>query len=210
MRVVVALILSVCVSNAFAKDDKQQQAEAKFAAMSAQEAFASGFKQQIMNIQMPGTSTWMKPTDLCTDGTSVRTENPVGYCVQWTGKNDDGKSVTVNSYWEAKDLFDTNPASLCSDQDYQILSTKINYTDTKCALWSAKGGDDEDFKTATFSSKSKAEDYGGNAKCVQSQIYTAKFPTAFEVKFYRNSVENNRYLGSHVYAIARCGDAGSF
>lgn len=204
MKVVVALIVGLCVSTAFAKDDKQMQAEAKFKAMSAQEAFASGFKQRIMDVQMPGTSTWVKPTGLCIQGNTVRTVDPIGYCVQWTGKNDDGKFVTVDTYWEAKNVFSAHPASLCSAQVYQILSTPIRYAATKCTMWSAKGGDDDNWKTKYFSSQSKADDYGSNVTCVETQNYTAKFPTSFEVKFYRNSFENNRYLGSHTYGIGRC------
>ena len=203
MKVVVALILGLCASNAFAWD-YQQEAEAKFKKMSAQEAFAAGFKTQIMDIQMPGTSTWVKPTGLCIDGSNVRTVNPVGYCVEWTGKNNDGEFVTVDSYLEAKNLFDSNPASLCSAQVYQILSTPIAYAAAKCTMWSAKGGDEDNYKVKYFSSKSKADDYGSNVTCVETKNFTAKFPTSFEVKFYRNKVQNDRYLGSHTYGIGRC------
>jgi hypothetical protein len=199
MKVVVALILGLCVSNAFAWD-YQSQAEAKFKAMTAEEAYASDFKKEIMNIQMPGTSTWVKPTGLCMDGGTVRTVNPIGFCVEWTGKNDDGKTVTVDNYWDAKETFGST-SDKCSAQVFKIFSTPINYPASKCAKWSAKTSEDG---VKYFTSKSKAEDYGNNVTCVETVNYTAKFPTTFAVKFYRNSLDDSRYLGTHTYGIGRC------
>ena len=205
MKVVVALILGLCMSNAFAKDDYQSQAEAKFNAMSAQEAYTSSFKQRTMSVQMPGTSTWVNGREVCIAGNSVRTINPVSYCVQWTGKDKDGDVRTFDNYLDAKNILKGNVADKCSGKIHNILSTSINYTATKCTLWSAKGGDDDNWETKYFSSKSKAEDYGNDVSCAKNETYTATYPTTFKVEFFRNEVENNRYLGSHTYAVARCG-----
>ncbi len=205
MKVVVALILGLCMNNAFAKDDYQIQAETKFNAMSAQEAYESSFKQRSMSVQMPGTSTWVSGREVCIAGNSVRTINPVSYCVQWTGKDKDGDVRTFDNYLDAKNILKGNVADKCSGKVHKILSTPINYSATKCTLWSAKGGDDDNWETKYFSSKSKAEDYGGEAVCAKTETYTATYPTTFKVEFFRNEVENNRYLGSHTYAVARCG-----
>ena len=203
MKVVVALVLGLCVSNASAWD-YQQQAEAKFDAMSAQEAWNSDFVKHIMNPQMPGTSTWVKPTGLCIDGNTVRTVNAIGYCVQWTGKDKDGDVRTFDNYLQAKSILKGNINDKCSAKDFRILSTPIQYAAEKCTLWSAKGGDDDNWKVKTFSSQSAADDYGSNVTCVNVVKYTATFPTTFKVEYYRNRVENDRYLGSHTYGIGRC------
>jgi hypothetical protein len=200
MKVVVALIMGLCACNAFAWD-YQQEAEAKFNKMSAQEAYKSDFRKRTMSVQMPGTSTFVSGTEVCIAGNTVRTINPVSYCVQWTGKDKDGDIRTFDNYLDANNLIKGGAAGNCSGKVQKILSTPVNYSATKCTLWSAV----DDGEKKYFSSKSKAEDYGGNAVCAKYQTYNATYPTTFKVEFFRNKLEDNQYLGSHTYAVARCG-----
>ena len=201
MKVVLVLLMSLLAANSFADDD-QNQAKAQFAKMSASQAWNSVFKKQIFDFQMPGSSTWINPVyGACIDGNTMRTLRPVSKCVAWTGKNNSGDKVTVYNLVEA------NKCDLaCSATKNAILSSPMNYEANICTLWSAKGGDDDNWQVKYFNTKKDAENYSARAECARWEVVTKALPRNFEVKFFRNELQSHRYLGKHTYAIRSCNE----
>ena len=197
MKILITLLVVLGAVSASAKD-YQDAAQKAFDNMTAEEAFDSNkFKTRVFNIQMPGTSTWFKPsTSLCINGDSVQTTYAFKTCTLWSAK-DDGDTKTFKSKSKAEDW---GSSVTCVASTSQIYSTPINYTVNQCVLWSAK----DDGETKVFKSKYKAEDWGSSVKCVEKAMVAKRMPTSYKMEFYRNKVENDRYLGSHVYPIAQC------
>ncbi len=193
MKVVVALFMSLVVANAFAFD-YQSEAEKQFAKMTASQAWNSGFKKQIMNVQIPGSSAWLNPSaDVCISGNEMHSVNKISTCVAWSGKNGNGDTITI-SHPNPDDNF------TCSKTTSAYVSSPLVYQKTVCTLWSAN--DDGDIKY--FNTKSKAEKAGNNVKCAREESVVRTLPTTFAVKFYRVNFDSQNYLGTHSYAVPTC------
>jgi len=78
-----------------------------FSNMTPRQAFnASHFDQKIMNVQFPGTSTWMNPAkDLCMSGDQLQTVRPRRVCTVWwvdLKENEFGSKISTHTnYYDA-------------------------------------------------------------------------------------------------------------
>ena len=201
MKAILLVAISMLTLNASASEEssKQWEAQVKFDRMSATEAMQSNFEKQTMNINIPGTSTWFSPKSLCVAGSEIRTIKPVATCVRWQGRNDDGDVVQFTNLLKAKDVTGERFPD-CIESTYAIASSPIRYSATKCSLWSAR----DDGEVKYYRSYSDA-DRAGNPTCVERTTSIETIRTTYAVKFFRGETENNRYLGSHTFAVAQCG-----
>ncbi len=192
---VIALMFVSSVASAF---DYQSNAEAKFKTLSATEALAAGYKTRVYSIYMPGTSSWFNPmTELCVNGNTVQTKTPKSYCTTWAATKDGDTRVFTNK--NNADDYGSNVR--CVEETAPVIvGSPIAYTAEVCATWSSI----QDGETKYFTTKNAAENYGGNANCVENKTVNRTIPTTYAVEFYRNSIEDDKYLGSHTYGMAKC------
>ena len=203
MKHLIVLLFVFAAVQSEARDDDQYQdaAQAKFNQMSPEEALDSNFKKQYWNIHMPGSSTWFRPTGLCTDGSTVQTIKPFSKCVKWSAyDSEDGKTKVFSNKGDADDY--GSRVTCVEKTSPQILSTPINYAVKQCVMWEYRNSDGD--KVTTTSTRLKNKHDLNNSDCVQFSMVAKTMPTTFEVSFYRNKIENDKFLGKYRYALSVC------
>ena len=218
------LLAITFTATAFAdRDDNfaQMRAERLFDSMSADEAMNSNkFTKRIWNINLPGTSTWFKPTGLCLTNDKIQTTREIKICTEWSVDLKDrefGRDTAVfDTYGAASRKADSSNArgnAYCSDSFSSIISGDRTRVLQKCVLWGVKMENSARIKE--FRSRVRAEDYAdnsskarGDAFCINKGLVKSTAPTTFRVDFYRKTsgdrYADKKYLGRHVYPIQMC------
>ena len=213
MKLMIAIAVLLTSINLFADSDSAQKlAQRRFDNMTADEAFDSNkFRTRVWNINMPGTSTWFKPsTSLCINGDTVQTVGPIKVCTLWSAKKD-GDVKTFTSKHKAED-YGNNVK--CVDSVSKVYSTPINYSYEGCVQWAVKLKDGFP-KVKYFNYKSQAMNFAedssnaqGNAFCSQEGTIHKTMATTYVMEFYRKvagiNYDDDLYLGEHTYPIASC------
>ncbi len=221
MKTLILMIAMLATSVAFAKSDSQITAEKLFDSMTPAQAIASKkFSQRAWNRNLPGTSTWMGPGNICINGGNIETVKPMTVCNEWRVDLKDskfGKSYkTFTSRSRARNYADESSnakgSEYCSDSELNYYSHPINWQVQTCVKWAVKV---ENGSTKTFTSEAKADNYAeessnakGQAYCIQEGIVNKSFNTVFKVDFFRKTAhdkyDSKKFLGSHKYTYQSC------
>ncbi len=224
MKTLIMVVAMLAASVSFASSDtrdKQQAAEKLFDSMTASQAIASkSFTKRYWNNNLPGTSTWMGPGNICITGNSVQTIVPMTVCTEWRvnlkedrfGK--DYKSFAyqgqANSY--AEDSSNAQGSPYCVDSFKKAYSHPLKWQVEGCVLWAVKR---KDSTPRTFKTEASADNYAeessnaqGQAYCVQEGTINRSFGTVFKVDFFRKTAgdkyDNKKMVGSHSYTYQSC------
>lgn len=200
MKNIILSLLVFVSTSVFANDSYQERAERQFKQMSAEEALASrDFNQQVANIYIPGTSSYVKGTNLCVEGNTIKSLSPVvGACVLWTTRNNNGDRITITSAAEA-----IRREADCVERSSAYLSVPISYN-AEIIVWGARN---DDGVVKTYTSFNRASEKG-TPFVVETRLVSKTVPTRYDVNFYRyvahDRFDNDHFVGKHTYAVASC------
>lgn len=198
-KIFLSLVIFVATT-AFADDRYQEAAERQFKQMSAAEAFASrDFNKQVANIYIPGTSSYVKGTNLCIEGNTIKSITPVvGSCVLWTTRNNNGDRITITNAAEA-----VRRDADCVERSSAYLSAPISYN-AEIIVWGARN---DDGVVKTYTSFNQASERG-TPFVVETRLVSKSVPTRYDVNFYRyvahDRFDNDHFVGKHTYAVSSC------
>lgn len=120
--IVLSLLLIASLSEARGSDAYQKRAQELFDSMSSEEAFYSRhFLKKIGNRSFPGTSSFIKPNNLCVYSNTIQTRTPRKECELF--------GVRTGTSWAYFDSeAEAEAASLNSARDRRIICEKHRYS----------------------------------------------------------------------------------
>ena len=226
MKLLTVLAVLLVATNVFAGDDdrdKKQKAQKLFNSMTATEALESNkFDTRVWNTQLPGTSSWSGPRNICLDGDMIRSKQPYNKCVLWIVNLKEkkfGKDYKEFTYYSqasnyAEDSSNAKGRPECAESVVTEYAHPVNYTVNACVLWGVSLKEKsfgKDVKTFNYYGQAnKFADDSSNAKgnpfCMEKQDVQKSFPSTYKVDFFvkRSDKENSDKLGSYSYPWDNC------
>ncbi len=220
MKTIIVMIAMMVTSSAFAID-YQDRAEDLFDSMTATQAYASNqFTKRHWNRNLPGTSTWMGPSNICISGNTIKTVQPLEICTEWQvnlkessfGKMYKSFSSQGRANDYAEESSNARGSAYCVSSYKNYYSHPINWQERGCVLWEVKR---DDYGPKTFKSEARADRYAdensgakGSPYCVQEGLISYSFNTTFKVDFFRKTAHDrfasDKKVGSHTYTYQSC------